>query len=175
MQAGRLARIARIQKRRAASFFAPSIRVLLKVGFGGNLGKYRRSSARMQRKWKSVQARSLTAWANLKVLVNREGLPRKIGHGPGWRPAAPVSRSRTDPTVGIGESSHARQCECRAGHFQVAADDLAQVPLRWGAQIAAMITNGYSWDQFTGLMEQHQFNAVKDLIGATGALSTRKG
>jgi len=33
----------------------------------------------------------------------------------------------------------------------MAADDLAQATLRWSAQIAALITNGYSWDQFTGL------------------------
>jgi glucose 1-dehydrogenase len=50
------------------------------------------------------------------------------------------------------------------GHFQMAADDLAQAHLRWGVQIAALITNRYSPDQFQGLMEQHQPDAIKEVI-----------
>jgi len=50
------------------------------------------------------------------------------------------------------------------GHFQMAADDLARAHLRWGVQIAALITNRYSPDQFQGLMEQHQPDAIKEVI-----------
>ena len=50
------------------------------------------------------------------------------------------------------------------GHFQMAADDLAQAHVRWGAQIAGLITNRYSWDEFAGLMDQHQPNAIKEVI-----------
>lgn len=32
------------------------------------------------------------------------------------------------------------------GHFQIAADDLAQAHLHWGAQIAGLTTHRYSWD-----------------------------
>jgi threonine dehydrogenase-like Zn-dependent dehydrogenase len=50
------------------------------------------------------------------------------------------------------------------GHFRMAADDLSQAHLRWGAQIAGLITNRYSWDQFAGLMDQHQPKAIKEVI-----------
>jgi threonine dehydrogenase-like Zn-dependent dehydrogenase len=50
------------------------------------------------------------------------------------------------------------------GHFQMAADDLAQAHLRWGVQIADLITNRYSPDHFTGLMDQHQPGAIKEVI-----------
>jgi threonine dehydrogenase-like Zn-dependent dehydrogenase len=50
------------------------------------------------------------------------------------------------------------------GHFQMAADDLAQAHVRWGAQIAGLITNRYSWDEFAGLMDEHQPNAIKEVI-----------
>ena len=50
------------------------------------------------------------------------------------------------------------------GHFQMAADDLAQAHLRWGDQIARLITQRYSWDQFAGLMDQHQSDAIKEVI-----------
>jgi threonine dehydrogenase-like Zn-dependent dehydrogenase len=50
------------------------------------------------------------------------------------------------------------------GHFQMAADDLAQAHLRWGAQIAGLITHRYSWDQSAGLMDQHQPDAIKEVI-----------
>ena len=50
------------------------------------------------------------------------------------------------------------------GHFRMAADDLSQAHLRWGAQIAGLITNRYSWDEFAGLMDEHQPNAIKEVI-----------
>jgi threonine dehydrogenase-like Zn-dependent dehydrogenase len=50
------------------------------------------------------------------------------------------------------------------GHFQMAADDLAQAHLRWGAQIASLITHRYSWSQLAGLMDQHQPDAIKEVI-----------
>jgi threonine dehydrogenase-like Zn-dependent dehydrogenase len=50
------------------------------------------------------------------------------------------------------------------GHFQMAADDLAQSHLRWGGQIAALITHRYSMDQFAGLMDHHQSDAIKEVI-----------
>ena len=66
------------------------------------------------------------------------------------------------------------------GHFQMAADDLANAHLRWGAQIAALITNRYSSDRFTELKDQHgpastEYDQGGRRMGATGALSTRKG
>lgn len=50
------------------------------------------------------------------------------------------------------------------GHFQMAADDLAQAHLRWGALIAGLITNRYSCDQFAGLMDRHDSDAIKEVI-----------
>jgi threonine dehydrogenase-like Zn-dependent dehydrogenase len=50
------------------------------------------------------------------------------------------------------------------GHFQMAVDDLAQAHLRWGAQIQGLITNRYSPDQFAGLKDQHQPDAIKEVI-----------
>src|ERR1017187_7143462 len=50
------------------------------------------------------------------------------------------------------------------GHFQMAADDLAHAHLRWGDQIAALITHRYSPDQFAELMNKHQSNAIKEVV-----------
>jgi threonine dehydrogenase-like Zn-dependent dehydrogenase len=50
------------------------------------------------------------------------------------------------------------------GHFQMAADDLAQAHLRWGVQIQGLITNRYSPVQFAGLKDEHQPNAIKEVI-----------
>ena len=50
------------------------------------------------------------------------------------------------------------------GHFQMAADDLAQAYLRWGAHIPGLITHRYLPDQFAGLMDQHQSDAIKEVI-----------
>jgi glucose 1-dehydrogenase len=63
-----------------------------------------------------------------------------------------------DNQVVLGSVNAAR------GHFQMAADDLAQAHLRWGAQIADLITNRYSRDQFAGLKDQHQADEIKEVI-----------
>jgi threonine dehydrogenase-like Zn-dependent dehydrogenase len=63
-----------------------------------------------------------------------------------------------DNQVMLGSVNAAR------GHFQMAADDLAQAHLRWGGQIAGLITHRYSWDQFAGLMDQHRADAIKEVI-----------
>ena len=46
----------------------------------------------------------------------------------------------------------------------MAADDLAGTNLRWGAQIAGLITNPYSWGQLAGLMDRHQYDAIRAVI-----------
>jgi threonine dehydrogenase-like Zn-dependent dehydrogenase len=48
--------------------------------------------------------------------------------------------------------------------FSNAADDLAEAHLRWGAQIQGLITNRSSPDQFAGLKDQHQPDAIKEVI-----------
>jgi threonine dehydrogenase-like Zn-dependent dehydrogenase len=50
------------------------------------------------------------------------------------------------------------------GHFQMAVDDLAQAHLRWGAQVAGLITHRYSCDEFAALMDHHQPDAIKEVI-----------
>jgi threonine dehydrogenase-like Zn-dependent dehydrogenase len=45
-----------------------------------------------------------------------------------------------DNQVMLGSVNAAR------GHFQMAADDLAQAHLRWGAHIASLITHQHSWE-----------------------------
>jgi threonine dehydrogenase-like Zn-dependent dehydrogenase len=68
-----------------------------------------------------------------------------------------------DNQVMLGSVNAAR------GHFQMAADDLAQAHLRWGGLIGGLITNRYPFDQFAGLMEQHQPDAIKQVIEWTTA------
>lgn len=68
-----------------------------------------------------------------------------------------------DNQVMLGSVNAAR------GHFQMAADDLAQAHLRWGTQIQGLITNRYSPDQFGGLKDQHQPDAIKEVIEWTPA------
>jgi len=63
-----------------------------------------------------------------------------------------------DNQVMLGSVNAAR------GHFQMGADDLAQAHLRWGPHIAGLITNRYSPDQFAGLKDQHQPDAIKEVI-----------
>lgn len=46
----------------------------------------------------------------------------------------------------------------------MAADDLARAHLGWSAQIAGLITNRYPRDQFAGLMDQHNAEAIKEVI-----------
>ena len=63
-----------------------------------------------------------------------------------------------DNQVMLGSVNAAR------GHFQMAADDLAQAHLRWGAQIAGLITDRYSSEQFSGLTGQHGAGSIKEVI-----------
>ena len=63
-----------------------------------------------------------------------------------------------DNQVMLGSVNAAR------GHFQMAADDLAQAHLRWGSLIAGLVTHRYSSDQFAGLMDHHQPDAIKEVI-----------
>jgi len=58
------------------------------------------------------------------------------------------------------------------GHFQMGADDLARANLRWGIQIAGLITNRYSPEQFAGLKDQHQPDAIKEVIEWSPAAQT---
>lgn len=50
------------------------------------------------------------------------------------------------------------------GHFQMAADDLSQAQLRWGAHIAALITNRYPSDHFADSVSQHPPDGIKEVI-----------
>jgi glucose 1-dehydrogenase len=63
-----------------------------------------------------------------------------------------------DNQVMLGSVNAAR------GHFQMAADDLAQAHLRWGGHLAGLITHRYSSDQFSGLMGAHHPDAIKEII-----------
>jgi threonine dehydrogenase-like Zn-dependent dehydrogenase len=63
-----------------------------------------------------------------------------------------------DNQVMLGSVNAAR------GHFQMAADDLAQAQLRWGGQIATLITHRYSPEQFAGLTDRHPSDAIKEVI-----------
>jgi threonine dehydrogenase-like Zn-dependent dehydrogenase len=63
-----------------------------------------------------------------------------------------------DNQVMLGSVNAAR------GHFQMAVDDLARAHLRWGAQVAGLITNRYPWDQLAGLMNQHHPDTIKEVI-----------
>jgi len=63
-----------------------------------------------------------------------------------------------DNQVMLGSVNAAR------GHFQMAADDLAQAHLRWGAHLTGLITHRYSSDQFSGLIDAHRPDAIKEII-----------
>ena len=63
-----------------------------------------------------------------------------------------------DNQVMLGSVNAAR------GHFQMAVDDLSQAQLRWGAHIAALITNRYPFDRFAELVANHPPDAIKEVI-----------
>jgi hypothetical protein len=63
-----------------------------------------------------------------------------------------------DNQVMLGSVNAAR------GHFQMAVDDLGQAYLRWGVQLAALITHRYSCDDFVGNVDHHQPDAIKEVI-----------
>lgn len=50
------------------------------------------------------------------------------------------------------------------GHFQMAADDLAQAHLRWPNHINSLITDRHPASQFAELVAYHQTNAIKEVI-----------
>lgn len=50
------------------------------------------------------------------------------------------------------------------GHFQMAVDDLSQAHLRWGAHIAALITNRYPCSQFAESVSHHPPDAIKEVV-----------
>jgi glucose 1-dehydrogenase len=50
------------------------------------------------------------------------------------------------------------------GHFQMAVDDLSEAQLRWGGQIAALITNRYSLSEFAESVSNHPPDAIKEVI-----------
>jgi Zn-dependent alcohol dehydrogenase len=81
------------------------------------------------------------------------------GNRPLQIPGAELIRQLVlDNQVLLGSVNAAR------GHFQMAADDLAQAHLHWGAQVAGLITNRYTRDQFAGLKDQRQPDAIKEVI-----------
>jgi threonine dehydrogenase-like Zn-dependent dehydrogenase len=63
-----------------------------------------------------------------------------------------------DNQVMLGSVNAAR------GHFQMAVDDLSQAQLRWGAHIAALITNRYPYNQFAESVKHHPPDAIKEVI-----------
>jgi threonine dehydrogenase-like Zn-dependent dehydrogenase len=63
-----------------------------------------------------------------------------------------------DNQVMLGSVNAAR------GHFQMAVDDLGQAYLRWGVQLAALITHRYSCEEFVGITDHHQPDAIKEVI-----------
>ncbi|MGA7294153.1 MAG: glucose 1-dehydrogenase [Terriglobales bacterium] len=63
-----------------------------------------------------------------------------------------------DNQVMVGSVNAAR------GHFQMGADDLFQAHLRWSDHIAALITNRYSYSQFTASVSHHSPNAIKEVV-----------
>ena len=85
------------------------------------------------------------------------GIP--AGDRPLQIPGAELIRQLVlDNQIMLGSVNAAR------GHFQMGADDLAQAHLRWADQIAGLITNRYSWDQFSGLIDQHQPDTIKEVV-----------
>ena len=63
-----------------------------------------------------------------------------------------------DNQVMVGSVNAAR------GHFQMAADDLAEAHLRWSAQVTGLITHRYTREQFAGGMDQHPTGAIKEVV-----------
>ncbi|HVA94729.1 MAG TPA: glucose 1-dehydrogenase [Candidatus Dormibacteraeota bacterium] len=63
-----------------------------------------------------------------------------------------------DNQVMVGSVNAAR------GHFQMAADDLAQAHLRWGAHIAGLITQHYPAAEFSKSVAKHQPDAIKEVV-----------
>jgi threonine dehydrogenase-like Zn-dependent dehydrogenase len=50
------------------------------------------------------------------------------------------------------------------GHFQMGSSDLEQAHLRWGAHLDRLITERYTPDQFTGSVDQHEADSIKQVV-----------
>jgi threonine dehydrogenase-like Zn-dependent dehydrogenase len=61
-----------------------------------------------------------------------------------------------DNQVMLGSVNAAR------GHFQMAADDLAQANLRWASHVPCLITHRYTRDQFSAVT--HPPDAIKEVV-----------
>jgi threonine dehydrogenase-like Zn-dependent dehydrogenase len=100
---------------------------------------------------------------NLLDALARNGVYVLTGIPSGDRPlqiagAELVRQLVLDNQVMLGSVNAAR------GHFQMAVDDLSQAQLRWGAHIAALITNRYPSSQFAESVSHHPPDAIKELI-----------
>jgi len=100
---------------------------------------------------------------NLLDALARNGLYVLTGIPEGDRPlqipgAELIRQLVLDNQVMLGSVNAAR------GHFQMAVDDLAQAQLRWGAHIAALITNRYPSSQFAESVSHHPPEAIKEVI-----------
>jgi len=100
---------------------------------------------------------------NLLDALARNGLYVLTGIPEGDRPlqipgAELIRQLVLDNQVMLGSVNAAR------GHFQMAVDDLAQAQLRWGAHIAALITNRYPSTKFAESVSQHPPDAIKEVI-----------
>jgi threonine dehydrogenase-like Zn-dependent dehydrogenase len=100
---------------------------------------------------------------NLLDALARNGLYVLTGIPEGDRPlqipgAELIRKLVLDNQVMLGSVNAAR------GHFQMAVDDLAQAQLRWGAHIAALITNRYPSSQFADSVRHHSPDAIKEVI-----------
>ncbi len=63
-----------------------------------------------------------------------------------------------DNQVMVGSVNAAR------GHFQMAADDLAQAHLRWGAHISGLITQHHAAKEFPNSVASHQPDTIKEVV-----------
>jgi threonine dehydrogenase-like Zn-dependent dehydrogenase len=100
---------------------------------------------------------------NLLDALARNGLYVLTGIPEGDRPlqipgAELIRQLVLDNQVMLGSVNAAR------GHFQMAVDDLAQAQLRWGAHIAALITNRYPSTKFAESVSHHPPDAIKEVI-----------
>ena len=100
---------------------------------------------------------------NLLDALARNGLYVLTGIPDGDRPlqipgAELIRQLVLDNQVMLGSVNAAR------GHFQMAVDDLAQAQLRWGAHIAALITNRYPSSEFAESVSHHPPEAIKEVI-----------
>jgi threonine dehydrogenase-like Zn-dependent dehydrogenase len=100
---------------------------------------------------------------NLLDALARNGVYALTGIPGGDRPlqiagAEIVRQLVLDNQVMLGSVNAAR------GHFQMAADDLSHAQLRWGAHVAALITNRYPSSQFAELVGNHPPDAIKEVI-----------